>query len=79
MGWTAEEFGHNFHQKKRIFLFCTESRPALDPVQPRFAWVREVLSPGVKRLGRGAEHLPPSCAEVGNGGAVFIHSRIRDA
>jgi hypothetical protein len=38
--------------------------------QPPVQWARGVLFPGVKRQGREADHLPPSSAEVKNGGAV---------
>jgi hypothetical protein len=32
--------------------------------QPPIKWIQEALSPGVKRPGREAEHLPVSSAEV---------------
>jgi hypothetical protein len=50
----------------KIFLFPTASRPALRPTQ----WVSGEISPGAKRLGREADHSPPSSAEVKNGGAM---------
>jgi hypothetical protein len=37
------------------------SRPTLGPADPPIQW-----APGVKRLGREADHLPPSVAEVEN-------------
>jgi hypothetical protein len=43
------------------FLFTTASIPTLRPIQPPD---QRVLSPGVRRPGREAEHLPPSSAEV---------------
>jgi hypothetical protein len=49
-----------------IFLFTTASRPALGPTQPPIQWVPGALSLGVKRLGREADHSPPSSAEVKN-------------
>jgi hypothetical protein len=47
-----------------IFLFTTASRTALGPTQPPIQWVRGVLSIGLKRPGREADHLPPSNVEV---------------
>jgi hypothetical protein len=49
-----------------IFLFIIMSRPALGPIQPPIPWVPGVLSLGVKRPGREADHSPPSSAEVKN-------------
>jgi hypothetical protein len=46
--------------------FTTVSRPALGPTQPPIKWVPGALSVGVKRLGREADHSPPSSAEVKN-------------
>jgi hypothetical protein len=42
------------------------SRPALGPTRSPEQWVPG-LSRGVKRPGRGAEHPPPSSAEVTKG------------
>jgi hypothetical protein len=49
-----------------IFLFTTASRPALGHTQPPIQWVPGALSLGVKRLGREADHSPPSSSEVKN-------------
>jgi hypothetical protein len=49
-----------------IFLFTTASRTTLGPTQLPIQWVPEDLSLGVKRLGREADHSPPSSAEVKN-------------
>jgi hypothetical protein len=46
------------------FLFFTPSRLALGPTQPPIQWVPGVLSPGVKRPGRGTGHSPPTSAKV---------------
>jgi hypothetical protein len=51
-------------------FFDTMSRPALGPTQPPIQWVPGVLSMGVKRPGRGADHSPPSSAEVRMNGAI---------
>jgi len=42
-------------------------RPTQLPIQ----WVTEALSLGVKRMGRAADHSPPSSAEVKN---VWIYT-----
>jgi hypothetical protein len=44
--------------------FSHRSRPALKPTQPPVQWVPGFL--GVKQPGRGADHPPPSSAEVEN-------------
>jgi hypothetical protein len=46
------------------FHFSMSSRPALGPTQPPIQWVQRTLSPGVKRPGCEADHLPPTSAEV---------------
>jgi hypothetical protein len=51
------------------FLFATA------PTQPLMQWVSGVLSPGVKRQGREADHLPPSSAEVKNSWNSSINFR----
>jgi hypothetical protein len=47
-----------------MFLLTTASRTALGPTEPPNQWVPGALSLGVKRPGRGADHSPPSSAEV---------------
>jgi len=49
-----------------IFLFATASRPALGTIQSPIQLVQGDLTSGVKRLGREADHSPPSGAEVKN-------------
>jgi hypothetical protein len=49
-----------------IPLFSTASRPLLGPTQVPTEWVLEVLSPGVKRASREADHSPPPSAEFKN-------------
>jgi hypothetical protein len=46
----------------KIFPFSTASTPALGPTQPPTQWVTGTLSPALRRLWRGADHLPPSSA-----------------
>jgi hypothetical protein len=53
-----------------IFLFSTVSIPPLGPTQPPIQWVPGTVFLGIKRLGREANHLPPSNAEVKIGGPI---------
>jgi hypothetical protein len=64
MGWMIRVLGFDSRQGLGIFLFITMSRMALGPTQPPIKWVAGALSLGVKRLGREADHSPPSSAEV---------------
>jgi hypothetical protein len=59
------------------FLFTTASRTALGPAQPPIQWVIGNLSLGVKRLGREADHSPPSSVEVKECMELYLHSPIR--
>jgi hypothetical protein len=59
-----------------IFLSSITSRPALGPTQPPIQSVPGALSSSVTGQGREADHLPPSSAEVKNGGAI-LYSPIR--
>jgi hypothetical protein len=54
----------------KAFLFSITSRKSLRPTKPPIQWAQGVLSPGVKRQEREAEHSPPSNAEIKNGGAI---------
>jgi hypothetical protein len=54
-----------FQSRQRLGnFFTTVSRQALGPNQPPIQWAPGVLSLGVKRPGREADHSPPSSAEV---------------
>jgi hypothetical protein len=58
MGWMTE--GSEFESGRvKNFLLSISSRPALGPVQPPIQWV-----PGVKWLGREADHSISASAEV---------------
>jgi hypothetical protein len=57
--------------RDNIFLFFTASRRALRPTQPPIQRAPGVLSSRIKRPGCEAGHLPPSSAEVKNGGAIL--------
>jgi hypothetical protein len=49
-------------------IFSSDFRPSLGPTQPHIQWVPRSLSPGVKRLGREADHSSPSSSEIKNCG-----------
>jgi len=49
-----------------MILLTTASRPALVPSQPPVQWVTWAISVGIKQLGREADHLPLSSANVKN-------------
>jgi hypothetical protein len=51
-------------RRVKNFLICASSRPALGSTQPPIQWIPGDLSPGVKRLGREADHSPPANTEV---------------
>jgi hypothetical protein len=57
--------GIQFPARAGIFLFSA-LRPALGSTQPPIEWVPGAFSPGVRRLGREADHIPPSSADVKN-------------
>jgi hypothetical protein len=60
-------YGNGFDSRQdKIFLFSTASRPALGPTQPPIQWAQRVISPGVKRQRREADHSPLTSAEVKN-------------
>jgi hypothetical protein len=60
--------GYIFRQGLDILLYRVEVGSGSHPTSFRVG--TGILTPGVKRLGHGAEYLPPSCAEVQNGGAI---------
>jgi hypothetical protein len=66
LGYGLDDRGLGFDSRRGlgIFLFTTASRTALGPTHPRIQWVSGVLSLGVKRPGREADHSPTSSAEV---------------
>jgi hypothetical protein len=64
MDWMIGILGFDSEQGLEIFLFTTMSRMALGPIQSPIQWVPRALSLGVKRLGREADHSPPSSAKV---------------
>jgi hypothetical protein len=69
-GYELDDRGSIAGRDKRFFLFNTASRPALGPTHPPVQWISGALSPGVKGLGREADHSAPSNVEVKNGGSI---------
>jgi hypothetical protein len=63
-GWTIGVLGFDSRRGMGIFLFTIASRTDLGPTQPPIQWIPGVLSLGVKRPGREADHSPPPSAEV---------------
>jgi hypothetical protein len=65
--WDVTEL-HGVISQKTIF-FVQELFPICNK------WVPGALSPGVKQMGREADHSPPTSAEIKNGGAIppFSH------
>jgi hypothetical protein len=57
-----------------IFLFTTAYRTALGPTQPPIQWVPGVLSLGVKRPEREADHSSPSSAKPNEWVELYVHS-----
>jgi hypothetical protein len=53
---------------------CFYSRTALGPIEPPIQGVPVALSLEVKRLGREADHSPPSSAEVKECVELYLHS-----
>jgi hypothetical protein len=72
----AAKIGNGGFDSLGIFLFDTVSRPALGPIQPAIQWVPGVLSLGVKRAGREADHSPPYSAKVKEFVELYLHSPI---
>jgi hypothetical protein len=66
MGWTIGILGFESRGGLGIFLFTTASRTALGPTHTPIPWLPGALSLEVKRLGREADHSPPSTAEGKN-------------
>jgi hypothetical protein len=49
-------------QRQEIYLFSTASIPDLGPTHPPVQWVPSVVSRGLERQGREADHSPRSSA-----------------
>jgi hypothetical protein len=63
-------------QMQETILISTTSTPGRGPTQPPIQRMQRALSPGVKRPGREAHHLPLSSAEVKNDGALICTSHV---
>jgi hypothetical protein len=70
IGWS----GFDSRRGLGIFLFDTKSRAALESTQSPIQWVSAVVSLGLKRPGRAADHSPPSSAEVKECVELYLHS-----
>jgi hypothetical protein len=76
MGWKIGVLGFDSRLGLGIFLFTTASRTAVEPTQPPIQWVPGALSLVIKRLGREADHSPPSSAEVKEWVVLYLHPPI---
>jgi hypothetical protein len=65
-GYGLDDLGVRVRVPVGSRMFSTSSRPALEPTQPRIQWAPGALSPGVKRPGLEADHLPVTSVEVKN-------------
>jgi hypothetical protein len=72
--WMSGVLGFDSRRGLINFLFTTASRPALGLTQLPIEWVPGVLSLGVKRPGREADHSPPSSAEAKEWVELYLHS-----
>jgi hypothetical protein len=65
-GYGLDDRGARSSSPGRVknFLFSKSFRPALRSTQPPIQWEPRVLSPGVKRPGREADHVSPTSVEV---------------
>jgi hypothetical protein len=64
LGYGLDDRGSIPSRCWEFFSKTTTSRTALGPTQPPIQWVPGVLSLGVKRPGREADHSLPSSAKV---------------
>jgi hypothetical protein len=55
------------------FVSSPVSKPALEPTQTTLQYLSVVVSLGLKRPGREADRIPPSTAEIMNGGVTPPH------
>jgi hypothetical protein len=62
--------GFQFPEDQGIFLYSTPPRSALEPTQLPTELTSMVISPGLKRMDREADHSPPSSGEANNCGAI---------
>jgi hypothetical protein len=79
LGYRLDERGSRvrFPSGAGNFHLTTASRIALGPTQPPIQWVSGVISLGVKRSGREADHSHPSSAEAKEWVELYVHSPIR--
>jgi hypothetical protein len=74
-GYGLDDQGVRVRVPVGLRIFSTSSRPALRSTQPPVQWVLRTLSSRVKRLGREADHSPPTSAGVKKKNMdLYIHS-----
>jgi hypothetical protein len=66
-----EQLGFDSRHGQVIFLFSAASRPTPGAHPALYLKITEALSPGVRRLGREADHLFPTNAEIKYGGVIL--------
>jgi hypothetical protein len=78
-GYGLDERGVGVRVSVGSRIFSSPRRPdrALGSTQPPIKWVPGVLSLGVKRPGREADHSPPASAEVEENVDLYIHFPTR--
>jgi hypothetical protein len=63
-GYRLEDRRFDSRQKQNIFLYSTAPTAVPGLTQPPIQWVSGIIFLQVKRLGREADHSPPTSAEV---------------
>jgi hypothetical protein len=66
----AERPGFNSQKGQDFSLLHSVQTESEAPPQPPIQCVLGALSSGIKRKGREANHSPPFCSEIKNGGAI---------
>ncbi|KDR21663.1 hypothetical protein L798_03788 [Zootermopsis nevadensis] len=73
-GFGLDDQDSNPDWGQRIFPLASANRPVQGPTQPPIQWVPGSFPEGKARLGRGADHSPPSIAEVKNEQEIYLLS-----
>jgi hypothetical protein len=67
-------YSHHCYQSFRFIKFIEKFIFGNFPTHPPIQWVPGALSVRVKRVGREADHSPPSSAEVKEYMELYLHS-----